>query len=151
MNAAIIVMTILGCDDSAVNCHYIETASQRWPTIAMCDAVSEERLPNYANQPYPVIIAVCQDPETAGLSPEPGPAKAASGTESVNNQTADSGSSENATDAEVTPEQAETLAGRAIQRVRNVLPSTEGVKTLMSKPVRLVEGGYSWVARRFDR
>jgi len=32
-----------------------------------------------------------------------------------------------------------------------VLPTTEGVKTLMTSPVRLVENGYSWVAKKFER
>jgi hypothetical protein len=49
----------------------------------------------------------------------------------------------------VTQQEKETLAGRAIQRVKTVLPTTEGVKTLMTSPVRLVENGYSWVAKKF--
>jgi len=53
--------------------------------------------------------------------------------------------------SDVSEKQKEGLASRAIQRVRNVLPTTEGVKTLVTTPVRLVEGGYSWVAKRFDR
>jgi hypothetical protein len=145
VNAALIVMTILGCNDSGTDCNYIATATERWPTVAMCDAVSEQRLPSYANQPYPVIIAVCQNPETAGL-PHAGPVP-------EGRPAADAGKTvaEAALAEEVTPEEAETLAGRAIQRVRNVLPTTEGVKTLMVKPVRLVEDGYSWVARKFER
>lgn len=146
MNSALIIMTILGCNDSGTDCHYIATVNQRWPTIEMCDSVSEKQLPSYANQPYPVIIAVCQNPETIASAPaqsteKPAPAPA----------------SEQAAQApvpadtqEVSQAEKETLAGRAIQRVRNVLPTTEGVKTLMNKPVRLVEDGYSWVARRFS-
>jgi hypothetical protein len=156
MNAALIVMTILGCNDSGTDCKYIATAQERWPTIAMCDAVSEDHLPTFANHPYPVLIAVCQNPQTAGLpQSESSPEESAAGGQALET-TADpaldqSMSVETATASEVTPEEAETLAGRAIQRVRNVLPTTEGVKTLMVKPVRLVEDGYSWVARKFDR
>lgn len=153
MNAALIVMTILGCNDSGTDCHYIATAAERWPTVAMCDSVSEEHLPTYVNQPYPVLIAVCQNPQTAGV------AEAAIQPAPVSESPAEPGNTEPAATApapaqtaeQVTPEEAETLAGRAIQRVRNVLPTTEGVKTLMVKPVRLVEDGYSWVARRFDK
>ncbi|TNM62092.1 hypothetical protein [Aliirhizobium smilacinae] len=154
MNAALVVMTILGCNDSGTDCHYIATAQERWPTVAMCDSVSEDHLPKYANQPYPVLISVCQDPETAGVpSAAPVPATRPSSTpaHTAENAAPASGNTETTQAAEVTPEEAETLAGRAIQRVRNVLPTTEGVKTLMTKPVRLVEGGYSWVARKFDR
>lgn len=157
MNAALVVMTILGCNDSGTDCNYIATAQERWPTVAMCDSVSEDHLPTYANQPYPVLIAVCQDPAIAGVpntAPIPGtrpssdPAEQSA--EVTTNASPENGTMKTA-QTEVTPEEAETLAGRAIQRVRNVLPTTEGVKTLMTKPVRLVEGGYSWVARKFDR
>ncbi|WP_313601105.1 hypothetical protein [Rhizobium sp.] len=157
MNAALIVMTILGCNDSGTDCKYIATAQERWPTVAMCDSVSEDHLPTYANQPYPVLIAVCQDPEIAGI-PNVGPIPVTRPSASPERQPADTNTSETSVNAnsqkvevtEVTPEEAETLAGRAIQRVKTVLPTTEGVKTLMTKPVRLVEGGYSWVARKFD-
>ena len=140
MNSALIVMTILGCNDAATDCKYIATAEQRWPSIQMCDAVSEQQLSGYANQPYPMLIAVCQNPETTEIAnapvpqsrPEPQPPAAAE-------------------PQPVTPQEKETLAGRAIQRVKNVLPTTEGVKTLMTKPVRLVEDGYSWVAKKFTR
>lgn len=145
MNSALIVMTILGCNDSATDCRYISTVDQRWPTVAMCDAVSEDRLPSYANQPYPVIIAVCQNPddaiETATQSQTP----------PVRDQASEPIAAAPEPNSEVSEKQKEGLASRAIQRVRNVLPTTEGVKTLVTTPVRLVEGGYSWVAKRFDR
>lgn len=151
MNAALVVMTILGCNDSGTDCHYIATATERWPTVAMCDAVSEDHLPTYVNQPYPVLIAVCQDPQIAGV-PNVGPIPVTRPSSNQAQQPAETNAAtETAQITEVTPEEVETLAGRAIQRVRNVLPTTEGVKTLMTKPVRLVEGGYSWVARKFDR
>jgi hypothetical protein len=147
MNTALIVMTILGCNDSGTDCHYIATAQERWPTVAMCDAVSEERLPTYANHPYPVLIAVCQNPQIAGVT-EPALVPGERPDQGLYTPPADP----NVTlPAEVTVQDAETLAARAIQRVRNVLPTTEGVRTLMTKPVRLVEDGYSWVARRFER
>jgi len=145
MNAALIVMTILGCDDAGTDCHYIATAENRWPTVEMCDAVSEDQLAGYVNQPYPMIIAVCQKPETTEVAnapvpqakpdaPAPGPAPQAA-----------------PVTLEVTPQEKETLAERAIHRVKAVLPTTEGVKTLMVKPVRLVEDSYSWVARKLQR
>jgi hypothetical protein len=132
MNAAIIVMTILGCDDTGVDCHYIATAEQRWPTIELCDSVAEKQLVAHANAPYPVIIAVCQKPEDTEIATAL-PGAAVKPEEPV----------------KVTPEGETSLASRAIRRVRNVLPTTEGVRTLMHKPVRLVEDSYSWVARKF--
>jgi hypothetical protein len=141
MNAALIVMTILGCNDAATDCHYVATVDNRWPTIEMCDAVSEQQLAGYANQPYPMIIAVCQKPEGSEVANVPLPQeKPAVPTPEPAQQA-----------PEVTAQEKETLAGRAIQRVKNVLPTTEGVTTLMIKPVRLVEDGYSWVAKKFQR
>lgn len=141
MNAALIVMTILGCNDAGTDCHYIATAENRWPTIAMCDAVSEDQLGRYANQPYPMIIAVCQKPEATEIANAPA---TQAKPETLPPEPA-------LQPAVVTPQEEETLASSAIRRVRSVLPTTEGVKTLMVKPVRLVEDGYSWVARKFHR
>lgn len=138
MNPALIVMTILGCNDAGADCHYIATAENRWPSIETCTAVSEEQLSNYANQPYPTIIAVCQKPEAIAIANAPVPQArpeqlvAPAPISPI-----------------VTPEEKRTLAGRAIERVKTVLPTTEGVKTLMTTPVRLVEDSYSWVARKF--
>jgi hypothetical protein len=149
MNSALIVMTILGCNDAGTDCHYITTVNQRWSTVEMCDAVSEKQLPSYSNSPYPVIIAVCQKPEavTAAMTapiPQAKPDAAIA-------QPAPTQPPEPAIGAEVSEQEKQSLAGSAIRRVRNVLPTTEGVRTLMSKPVRLVEDSYSWVARRFER
>ncbi|MGK6316785.1 hypothetical protein [Neorhizobium sp. DT-125] len=146
MNAALIVMTILGCDDAGTDCHYIATAENRWPTIEMCDAVSEDQLAGYVNQPYPMIIAVCQKPEATEVANAPVPqAKPGAPAPEPVQQTAAVPSQE------VTPQERETLAERAIHRVKAVLPTTEGVKTLMTRPVRLVEDSYSWVAKKLQR
>ena len=74
MKTALVLMTFLGCDDSATDCHYLATSQQRWTSIELCDAVSEKELERYANAPYPVVVAVCQTPgeqapQTAGAQP----------------------------------------------------------------------------------
>ena len=132
MNAAIIVLTILGCDDSATDCHYIATSDKRWPSIEMCSAVSEMELASYANAPYPIVIAVCQKPDETEVaaSPDPTPAVPARQTD-------------------LSPEETTSLASRAIARVRAVLPTTKGVRTLMQKPIGVVEESYSWIAKKF--
>ena len=68
MQTALILMTILGCDDSATQCHYVEMVDKRWATIQACDASSEDTLKLYGNLPYPVVVAVCQTPEDSGLA-----------------------------------------------------------------------------------
>ncbi|HEV7435569.1 MAG TPA: hypothetical protein VGO22_11955 [Pseudorhizobium sp.] len=129
MNPAIIILTILGCDDSGTECHYVATSEKRWPSVEMCSANSDRELAGYSNAPYPVVIAVCQTPketEVVSLSEPQSPAA-----------------------VEVTEDGEKSLAVRAIARVKAVLPTTEGVRTLMQKPVRIVEESYSWVARKF--
>lgn len=136
MKTALVLMTFLGCDDSATDCHYIATSQQRWTSIEMCDAVSEKELERYANASYPVVVAVCQTPseQTASATPDtkasPAPA---------------------ATPPEVTGQQEESLTKQAISRVSRILPSTEGIKHLLGTPVRMVENGYSWIAKRFEK
>ncbi|CVI62027.1 MULTISPECIES: hypothetical protein [Agrobacterium] len=135
MKTALVLMTFLGCDDSATDCHYLATSQQRWTSIELCDAVSEKELERYANAPYPVVVAVCQTPaeqapQTAGAQP---PASAPQAT------------------AAVTPKEEESLTKQAISRVSRILPSTEGIKHLLGTPVRMVENSYSWIAKRFDK
>jgi hypothetical protein len=141
MKTALVLMTFLGCDDSATDCHYLATSQQRWASIELCDAVSEKELERYANASYPVVVAVCQTPgeqtsETAGNTPPP-PAAAPAGTPLA--------------DGQVTQKEEESLTRQAISRVSRILPSTEGVKHLLGTPVRMVENSYSWIAKRFEK
>ncbi|OAE47044.1 MULTISPECIES: hypothetical protein [Agrobacterium] len=135
MKTALVLMTFLGCDDSATDCHYLATSQQRWTSIELCDAVSEKELERFANASYPVVVAVCQTPpeqtpQTAGAQPPVAAPQAA---------------------VEVTPKEEESLTRQAISRVSRILPSTEGIKHLLGTPVRMVENSYSWIAKRFDK
>lgn len=135
MKTALVLMTFLGCDDSATDCHYLATSQQRWTSIELCDAVSEKELERFANASYPVVVAVCQTPpeqtpQTAGAQPPVAAPQAA---------------------VEVTPKEEESLTRQAISRVSRILPSTEGIKHLLGTPVRMVEDSYSWIAKRFDK
>ncbi len=140
MNAAIIAMTILGCDDAVKDCQYIATLQQRWPSIEMCNAVSEQQLASFANVSYPVVIAVCQDPtapETAdNVVPQPKPQESETAAKPPETE-------------EQKREEERGMAARAISRVTSVLPSSDGIRTLFGKPVRMVENSYSWVAKKF--
>ncbi|MFK0207832.1 hypothetical protein [Agrobacterium sp. NPDC090283] len=139
MKTALVLMTFLGCDDSATDCHYLATSQQRWTSIELCDAVSEKELERFANASYPVVVAVCQTPgeqtpQTAGTQP---PAAAPADAQPAT--------------AAVTPKEEESLTKQAISRVSRILPSTEGIKHLLGTPVRMVENSYSWIAKRFDK
>lgn len=135
MKTAFVLMTILGCDDSAVDCQHVATLQQQWTSIELCDAASEKELGNYANAPYPVVVAVCQTPEA----------------QTAEAQTPETDAAATATQAPIAAEQEQSLTAQAITRVRRILPSTEGVKNLFVKPVRIVEDSYSWMAKRFTK
>lgn len=131
MKTALIVMTILGCDDSATQCHYIDTVERSWQTVALCDAQAESEINRRQASNYPVIVAVCENPrapETAGLE-EPAPQAQAKPAETSARQ--------------------EGLAARALGFVRNALPDTAKLKAAVSKPVHSIEDGYAWVLKRF--
>ncbi len=129
MGAEFVLMTILGCNAGGSNCHYIATVDQRWETISLCNDVSESRLQEYRDRPYPVIVAVCQKPEPKVISDI-----------SVKPLIKQDGPSQDK----------EWLTDRVIEQVQKVLPTTEALKAILRKPVRLVESSYSWVAKRFE-
>ena len=62
MQAVLIAMTILGCNDSVTQCNYVATVGKHFETVAMCDADSERQLKHYSNISYPTVIAVCEPP-----------------------------------------------------------------------------------------
>ena len=134
MRTAMVIMTILGCDDSATDCQYVATLNQRWPSVELCNAVSEKELSRFANVSYPVVIAVCQDPTVASASP------------TAPKSTDTTGSPEPT--PEETRQEEQSMAAKAMDRVKTILPTRDNVENLIKGPVRIVESGYSWVAQR---
>lgn len=138
MKAAIIVMTILGCDDTASQCHYISTVDRSWESVATCDAESEKQLSTFTKSNYPVVVAVC---ETSGSnmtvaeieSPPPN-----SGLPITPETTA-------------APEEHRSMPRRAMAILTESLPSSSQLRELVSTPVHYIEGSYSWVARKFEK
>ncbi len=141
MKAALIVMTIMGCDDSATQCHYIDTVDRSWQTVALCDAQAETYINRHQNANYPVIVAVCEtsgDRMTAEVTEpalDPKPAETATSTEAP---------------VPVETEQArQGLAARTLAFVKKAIPDAASLKAAVTTPVRYAEGGYSWVVKRF--
>ena len=133
MQAVLIAMTILGCDDSVSQCRYVATVDKRWETVAACDAEAERRLKAYANVSYPSVIAVCEAPKAVAAAEPPKPAPAAiPAPEPVEQPVGKLASF------------AENIAGQ----VRAHLPSGRDVKETLSKPVHFVSASYSWVVTR---
>lgn len=148
MVPALIVMTILGCDDSVSQCHYVSTVHGTWETVAICDAESQKQLPKFSNSNYPVIVAVCersgeqmvnvQDP-----APLPMPQPELDQAHAVT------------TDPVPAPPAIEqkqpSLPRRTLALVTGALPDTSKLRDAVTKPVHYIEDGYSWVARKFTK
>lgn len=141
MKAALIVMTIMGCDDSATQCHYIDTVGKSWQTVALCDAQAETYINRHQDKNYPVIVAVCEssgDRMTADVAkptPEAKPAETATAVEVP-------------TPAE-TAQAKQGLAARTLNFVKKAIPDKAALKAAVTTPVRYAEDGYSWVVKRF--
>ncbi|MCV9965385.1 hypothetical protein OIU34_26260 [Pararhizobium sp. BT-229] len=145
MVPALIVMTILGCDDSVSQCHYVSTVNGTWPTVAMCDAESQKQLPKFSNSNYPVIVAVCEtsDKQMAkAQDPAPMPQSALDQAHPVTTDPVPM--------PPVTVEQP-SLPRRTLAMVTGALPDTSKIRQVVTKPVHYIEDGYSWVARKFTK
>lgn len=136
MKTALIMMTILGCDDSVSQCEFVETPPERFVSIELCNAASEQVLGRYTNIGYPTAVAVCQLPP-----PDI--------TEALAAQTpAQPNTAEAAVVSEPTEEQKKTLKDKAIDAVREVLPGKAQIKMIFEKPIHVVSESYSWVAKK---
>ena len=166
MQTALILMTILGCDDSATQCHYVDMLDERWVTIQACDARSEEKLQLYSNINYPVVVAVCQTPEDTGVAEHGGVSvrEPWTGMDIAKSNRTDSEipvpksdipdpviatTPEIAAGAEETSEAG--IASRAFTRFKEALPEAETLKAIVAEPVHVVTDSYSWVAKRFEK
>ena len=136
MKTALIMMTILGCDDSVSQCEFVETPTERFVSIELCDAASEEILGRYTNISYPTAVAVCQTP----------PPEIAEAIAESNQTFPDAGVQAQTTIP--TAEQHKTLKDRAIDAVRQVLQGTAEIKMIFDKPIHVVSDSYSWVAKK---
>lgn len=127
MQASLVIMTILGCNDSVSQCQYIATAEQRWVTVERCNADSEKALADYSNEKFPSIVAFCQkqniDQPQIAANPVQTPPPA------------------------VPEEEKRSLAGRAIQSIKEVLPGKADIKMVFTTPVHVVTDTYAWAAK----
>ena len=140
MKAAFIVMSILGCDDSGAQCTPVAQVQEQFQTIAACDAASEKHLSRYTNVNRPMVVAVCQTANTNALadSAEDAPAEVETASRSLSS----------VPQPPQTNEQQRGITARAIQLMKDVIPSKKGVTDTVIYPVHVVTDTYSWVARK---
>ncbi|ARM88533.1 hypothetical protein RHEC894_CH02236 [Rhizobium sp. CIAT894] len=142
MQAVLIAMTILGCDDSVSQCNYVATVDKHWETVAACDAEAERRLKAYANVNYPSVIAVCEAPKALAAAEPPKPAPLPTSAPEIATAAPEAAEEPVGTFASF----AENIAGQ----VRAHIPSGKSVKETLSKPVHFVSASYSWVVTRLN-
>ncbi|PYE36816.1 hypothetical protein C8J35_10174 [Rhizobium sp. PP-F2F-G38] len=159
VTAALVVMTILGCDDSVSQCHYVDTVKGSWETVAACDDQSQRKLPAYSNASYPVIVAMCEKTVDASIATAaesstvtPSAPPLASTPSPVSPTTATSTNERPAPHpADVASGERQPLPQRAYAMIRGVLPDTQKIRHAISVPVHYLGDGYSWVATRIAR
>jgi len=61
---ALIVLSLLGCDDSGAQCDFVRVGTERYETVEACRAASEPLLAASAEEDYPTVVAVCS-PESS--------------------------------------------------------------------------------------
>ncbi|TDH36170.1 hypothetical protein E2A64_12855 [Pseudohoeflea suaedae] len=155
MQAAIIAMMILGCDDSATQCHYLDQSAKRWQTVSACDAETEERLKAYSDHRYPVIIAICQPPTDPNELIAEATGEEADGAGGVaprvNEPKAEQDLAEDGPPANHEEARDESgITATVLRQIRSALPEKESVKDVVTAPIRFAGEGYSWVVRRFE-
>jgi len=168
MQAALIIMTILGCDDTATQCHFVEMLDERWATVQACDAGSEDKLRTYSNLDYPVVVAVCQTPGDTGLADVAEEANSPLSPSLAQDQVSilPEGVPVPKVDipeprmpeapaqkplAVAKPDPHPGMTTRVLNLVREALPETARLKALVSEPVHVVSDSYSWVVQRFEK
>lgn len=144
MVPALIVMTILGCDDGVTQCHYVSTVKGTWETVATCDAESQKQLPKFANSNYPVIVAVCEKPDESLAENAP------PGQQSRTDQSL-AATSEAVPNPPAVDTVQRSLPRRTLALVTGAFPDRAKLRDAVVKPVHYIEDGYSWVARRFAK
>lgn len=138
VKTAMIVMAIMGCDDSATKCTQLSLSEPKWETVAACDKDSEQELARYSNVHYPMVIAICQSPEVT---------KAEAMQDNTAHQQAQPALPPTPETAAKEPEKPNLLQ-RTFGVIKEAIPTTEGVKTAVTKPVHVIADGYSWVVRK---
>ncbi|QLF70377.1 hypothetical protein FE840_013000 [Peteryoungia desertarenae] len=141
MKTALIMMTILGCDDAMEQCKYVETAPERFVSVALCDAATDNVLARYTDIPYPTAVAVCQAPAPEIVD------QLAQGKPDFSNDTTNALAPEV---QEPNEEEKQSLAKRAVQAIRGVIPDKDDIKMVVQTPFHVVSDSYSWVARKIN-
>lgn len=62
MKEALIVLTLLGCDDTGARCQHLSVENERFETREACILASNALLRETDDEDYPLIMARCSEP-----------------------------------------------------------------------------------------
>ena len=71
MKEALIVLSLLGCDDTGLQCEYIRTAEASFADLETCRAASSEYLASADDAAYPTVVAMCSPAAQTAEGPMP--------------------------------------------------------------------------------
>ncbi|MBB4008033.1 hypothetical protein [Allorhizobium taibaishanense] len=134
MQASLVIMTILGCNDSVSQCQYIATAEQRWVSVELCNRDTENVLAQFSNVNFPSVVGFCQQ---QAVKPAESTTTTADGT--------------TVKPAPVPESEKRSLAARAIQKVAQVLPGKADIKMVFATPLHVVTDSYAWAAKKLTK
>ncbi len=73
LEAAVIAMTVMGCNHQSQDCEIIAQPPKVWQSQAACDAAIPKIIEGSMEAPYPVIVARCQTKTSKTATAEPQP------------------------------------------------------------------------------
>ncbi|MGV0910481.1 hypothetical protein [Martelella sp. FOR1707] len=140
MQAALIAMTIFGCDDGLNQCSYIDMAETRYATVQACDSEIESKLSAYGDSGFPTIIAVCREPgelvnAALGRNPDAVLPSTMPETTTAEAQT------------EI-PNRLQRLTRGSMAALMGIVPSRQQLANAFSAPLHVVTDSYSWVVKK---
>ncbi len=137
VQAALIIMSIMGCDDSGTQCVTLSQNQSTWETLEQCDDASADTLNNFPDANYPVVVALCQTETALGASETTTPEQGTDVAEAT------------APEPPLKEQKPKTLADLMSNLTDKAAPITESVKSvLIDKPVHVVKDSYSWVVKK---
>lgn len=71
MKSAIIILSLMGCDDAGNNCEAIQVNNAHFTSQAECLRASEDLFEAQANADYPMVMAKCDLNAAAALTERP--------------------------------------------------------------------------------
>lgn len=60
IKAALVAMTVIGCDCDAKLCEFIAETPAQWATVAECEAAMQSQIVGRNNFNYPLISGICR-------------------------------------------------------------------------------------------